>query len=235
MDDRKISYKVVHKKIEAPGVVTLELSSSLGTPYFYTAGQFIDVYLSDSVNSQGKSYSLSSAPSEGILSITVKAIGQFSQYLYNLEIGDSALGSLPYGFFYSDRDDTHLVLLAGGIGVAPFRSMIVESIVKNPTRKISLFYSSKTEEDIIFTELGDLPAKHPNIVIKNFITREEKVGKGREKGRMKIKQILETLPSLSGIEFLLCGSIAFVRDMRKALREHDVPEELIYTEAFFSH
>jgi ring-1,2-phenylacetyl-CoA epoxidase subunit PaaE len=232
---KKIKYKVIDKKIEAPQVVTLELSCSSGLPK-YCSGQFIDIYFSDYGTSQGKSYSISSAPCEDTFHITVKAIGEFSNRLFNLEKGDLVIGSLPYGFFYSDLENTHLVMLAGGIGIAPFRAIIMEHLVKDPGRKIYLFYSSRTEDDIIFKDEFDLwRVIYPNLRVKHFITRQKKISSDKQKGRMTAVQVLKEIPVIKDIEFLVCGSIAFVRDMRKDLKEQGIPEEFIYTEAFFSH
>lgn len=232
---KKIKYKVISKKIEAPKVATLEFSCASGLPP-YSPGQFIDVYFKELGMTQGKSYSISSAPRENTFCITVKAIGEFSNRLYGLKKGDFVLGSLPYGFFFSDLPDTHLVMLAGGIGITPFRATIMEYLVKNPKRKMSLFYSSQTEEDIIFKkEFNFWETAHHNLFVKHFITREDKISAGKEIGRITAKRVLKEIPNLNNAEFLICGSIAFVRDMRKDLLRQGVPEGAIYTEAFFSH
>ena len=235
---KKIKYQIAGKKIEAPNVVTLELSCLFNLPS-YCAGQFIDVYFPELNTPQGKSYSLSSAPSENKFSITVKAIGEFSNRLFNMKEGDYLVSSPPYGFFYSDQENTHLVMLAGGIGIAPFRATIAEQLAKNPTkneRKMSLFYSSQTEEDIIFkSELNLWQEENPNLKIKHFITRQEKVSPDKQKGRITAEYVLKEISDLKNAEFLICGSISFVRDMRRGLRDAGVPEETIYTEAFFSH
>ena len=236
---KKIKYKVVGKKIEAPNVATLLLSSSSGLPP-YCPGQFIDVYFPEFGLFQGKSYSISSAPSEKKFSITVKAIGEFSNRLFKLKEDDAITGSEPYGFFFSDLENTHLIMLAGGIGIAPFRATIMVHLMQNSKRKISLFYSSRSEDDIIFkNELNLWRTGHPNLKIKHFITRQTKITPDKIQGRITAKCILKEIfslkNSLKNVEFLICGSIAFVRDMRKGLRALGVSEEVVYTEAFFSH
>ncbi|MEK9182569.1 MAG: FAD-dependent oxidoreductase [Patescibacteria group bacterium] len=238
-ETKKIKYKVVSKKIETPNVATLSLSTTSRLPS-YCPGQFIDIYFPEFGFSQGKSYSISSAPREKKFSITVKKIGEFSSRLFKLKEGAIITGSLPYGFFYSDLENTHLVMLAGGIGIAPFRATIMEHLMKNSGRKISLFYSSRTEDDIIFkNELDSWQIRHPHLKIKHFITRQAKIHPEKIKGRITAERVLKEISllskSLANVEFLICGSIAFVRDMRKGLRAKGVPENLIYTEAFFSH
>ena len=92
LGENKIQYKVISKKIEAPNVATLEFATDPSLP-IYCPGQFIDIYFEELSTSQGKSYSISSAPSEGNFTITVKAIGEFSNRLFKLR--KSILSKLP--------------------------------------------------------------------------------------------------------------------------------------------
>ena len=43
---------------------------------------------------------------------------------------------MPYGYFYTESEMSPLVLIAGGIGIVPFKAMVQESILKTPNRKI---------------------------------------------------------------------------------------------------
>lgn len=224
----KNKYKIINRVQETHDTVTLKLERGDGQTFSYVPGQFITVYFPETGTPEGKSYSLSSAPHEGHFSITVKAMGEFSNRLYDMEKGQTILASPPYGFFFSESTDSDMVFLAAGIGIAPFRGMIADSLAKNSSRKIILNYSVRTEADIIFKkELEKI--NNPNFKVNYFITRE-----GSHE-RMKPQHIIQTLPSLKNPEFFICGSIAFVRDMWRGLQENGVPEDMIYTEAFFSH
>lgn len=215
----KRTYEIIERKQETYDVVTLKFKKS----FSYVPGQFITVYFLETGTPEGKSYSLSSAPHEDYASITVKAMGEFSNRLCALRPGQTILASPPYGFFWSESTDSDIVLLSSGVGIAPFRSMALDSIARNSDRKILLFHSVRTRADILFKkEFESIPHTY-------FITREE------QRERMKPKQIIESLQDLNEPEFFLCGSISFVREMWIGLRENGVPEEVIYTEAFFSH
>ena len=146
-DDKK-KYTVTKTIPEAPGVVSLELLCEGGTP-LYIPGQFITVYLPELGTPEGKAYSISSAHDEP-LRITVEERGEFSHHLCALKPGDTFLASDPSGYFYSESGTSTLVMLAAGIGIAPFRSVILESLKKNPARRIVLLYSSRTMETIVF-------------------------------------------------------------------------------------
>ena len=220
---------------EAPGVSTLQLSLSNGSVPKHTPGQFITVYAPELGTPEGKAYSISSAPHEKTLDITVKEMGKFSHYLCSRKPDDEVEGSLPYGYFFSESRTSTLALVCGGIGIAPFRSMMLSAAHDTPRRNIALFCSNRTAQDIIFKKmLDDLEENNKNIKILHFLTRE-KAGPPVINGRIKDKAILEPLKGEKDIEFLLCGSISFVRDLWRDLRAEGVPEETIYTEAFFSH
>ncbi len=229
------TYIVQSNTIETHDTHTLELSLSDGTLPTYVPGQFLTIYFPTSGTPEGKAYSLSSSPREEYIRISIKRIGEFSNHLVSLKPGDMITASLPYGYFYSESETRSLVLLAGGIGIAPFRSMIVDAVKNNSKRKIILLYSTKYAKDIVFkNELQTITSTFKNIQVKYFITRESTIPKNMISGRIDTQKILDAVPHLSDSEFLICGSISFTRDMWKNLRQLGVSEESLYTEAFFS-
>ncbi len=241
-EEIKKKYIIKNKILEAPKVLTLQLVCEDNSVPFYFPGQFINIYFPETNTPEGKSYSISSAPAEKTLNITVKAMGEFSNHLCSLNHGDTIDASLPYGFFYSESENSPLVMLSAGIGITPFRSMICDIVKKNPARKLILFSSNQTRESIIFKkELDSLQNLHKNLKIINFITREKNISEENIiLGRMTAENIFENLKHqelflTQNPEFLICGSISFVSDLWKDLKKMGIPEEAIYTEAFFSH
>lgn len=234
-------YIVVNKIQETHDVVTLQLKKDNGMPLLFVPGQFITVYFPEIGTPEGKSYSISSAPHEEYFSITVKDMGEFSHKLSILESGDIIEATQPYGFFFSESKENDMVILAAGIGIAPFRGMILQSFKDNPLRKIMLNYSNRTNADIVFRkELDRLASERKNFRIDYFITREEQNTSISTKDafifdHIRPDKIVRGLRNEESPEFFICGSIAFVRDMWRALRENGVSEDIIYTEAFFSH
>lgn len=227
------SYTVEKVTEETPNVRTLHLVCDKDLPPV-RAGQFITVFFPETGHAEGKSYSISNVITPNSFSLTVKGIGVFSNKLISLKSGDKISASFPYGYFYSESMTSSLIFIAGGIGVAPLRAMINESLKLNSGRKLFLFYSSKTPLDIIFRkEFDDLTEKFPETFkVKYYITQTENVG-GLEKGRIPPTDITEEAKSLPDSEFFICGSIPFVRDFWKGLKDGGVEEERIYTEAFF--
>lgn len=219
---------------EAPGVTTITFGEASGDAVPFLPGQYLTVYFKDSTTHEGKAYSLSSAPGER-LAITVRAIGEFSNKIAALKPGDRLAVSRPYGFFTPESNLSPLVLIAGGIGIAPMRSIVRESRAGQATRQIALFHSARTLGDAIFRpEFLTLAQTMPNFSMTYFVTREEPPGEDKVlAGRMNAKTVLKRTPWSEHTEFLVCGSIPFARDLWRDLREHGVSEDRILTEAFF--
>ena len=235
--NERTRYVVREAKEEATGITTLSLTDMSGAVPSFNPGQFVNVFFPETNTPEGKAYSISSPPEEDCaFSITVRAIGEFSNRLCAMKPGDTIHASLPYGFFRPEYDDSDLVLLASGIGVTPFRSILLHAARTNQKRRITLLHSVRTASDALFrSEFETLKQSHPHLALSYFVTRENVpsvVGLAR---RMTAADALNHVPSRRGSEFLICGSIPFTRDMWRALRQEGVSEDSLYTEAFFSH
>lgn len=228
MEDRQI-YVVKGKKQETHDTATLLLAYADGSIPSFVPGQFISIYFPELNTPEGKSYSISNPPGEKTFNITVKGIGEFSNRLCAIEPGNIVLGSLPYGFFFSEQDDTNLVMIAGGIGITPFRSVILNAGIQTPERKLSLFQSTRTVADLLF--FSELSHKE-GLVTNYFITREQQPCVRAVTRRVSAKDILENC-NVEHSEFFICGSISFVRNIWKDLKRCGIDESKICTEAFF--
>lgn len=233
MQENNSTYIVKEVVQETTNVVTLKLSTDDGIPP-YRAGQFITVFFPETGHVEGKSYSISSAPHEKYMSITVKEIGTFSKKLCAKKVGDTITASRPYGYFYSESETSSLVIITGGIGIAPFRSMILDVLSKSKERRIVLFYANKTRASIIFKQEFDELSKTANgrFVIQYHITQEDD-GSDACHGRILASEIMKHGKQAPNPEFFICGSISFVRDYWRALKTEGISDEQIYTEAFF--
>jgi len=239
-EENKFTYVVTEKRPEAPGVATLSLTVPEWHLPAFIPGQYISVYFPQAGTPEGKAYSISSAPHEGLFNITVRGIGEFSNRLVAAKPGDTILGSQPYGYFYSEAVDTPLVLVAAGIGITPFRSITLETLKRQPGRKLFLFHSSRSLADTVFKkEFDALAMVHPHFKRAHFITRETVPGEHIFPERISAEKVLEIVgkprKGEPAPEYMLCGPISFTRDLWRGFRALGVPEDSLYTEAFFSH
>ncbi len=229
------TWRIAEIREEAPNVRTLFLEA-IGERPTFIPGQFLTVTLPNVEPKEGKSYSISSIPEDDRVTITVKGIGEFSNALLARKVGETLTTSAPFGFFYPSPDHTErdLAFIAGGIGIAPIVSMVRALTLENDTRRISLLYSNRTQDDIVFfRELEALANMHERFSLLHFITRESAQGDTIREGRITAEHICETITNHAKTDFFVCGSVEFVKDITKMLRSSQISSSQIYTEGFF--
>ncbi|MDQ5972218.1 MAG: glycine betaine catabolism [Patescibacteria group bacterium] len=127
----------------------------------YTAGQFIQMTLPHhNPDDRGikRWFTLSSSPTQELLSITTKFAGDasssFKKELFSLQPGDSVEINSPEGDFVLPSDPgTELLFVAGGMGITPYHSMVQWLADSGEKRNITLLYGVQTKEELAFTEL----------------------------------------------------------------------------------
>ena len=193
-------------------------------PVHHIAGQFTELVLPhDSPDNRGQKrfFTLSSSPSEPLVSITTKFATEngssFKQALRTLKTGAELFMAEPMGDFVLPKDTTiPLVFVAGGVGITPMRSMTQWMLDTEEERTVHLLYAANAAEDIAFSDLfkrqyGD-----------NFIPVVKEAGtswKGEvgsltpEKVNALVGDHPETLIYLSGPEPMI---EAFVRELKRS-------------------
>lgn len=197
--------------------------------FTHVPGQYVTVYFSDSHTQEGKAYSLANAPYESPI-ITVRAMGEFSNRIARMRPGETLAVSNPYGFFSPEVSEEPLTLIAGGIGITPFRSIILDLAATESKRRVALYHSARTNDDCIYqAELEIALHALPGLQITRFVTRETP-GPDARAGRISTHDVCAS----AGVgDTMLCGSTSFVRDFWHSLRESGIPANRIYTESFF--
>ncbi len=131
------------------------------TPARYVAGQFVEFYLlHDNHDNRGQRrwFTLSSSPSEPMISITTKFASEngssFKRALAAMPVGTRAMFSEPIGDFVLPKDTSiPLVFVAGGIGVTPMRSMVKYLSDRGEKRDVQVLYGARTPSEVAFSEL----------------------------------------------------------------------------------
>jgi ferredoxin-NADP reductase len=121
----------------------------------YEAGDWVD--FGNSALQGGTIYSLSSSPTEGDLAIMFRTgLSPFKQHLQSIQPGDE-LAVTMYGNVYGFhlRENRNSVLIAGGIGIAPFRSMLKELVDTSGNNRVQLLYFNKGADFLLADELNE--------------------------------------------------------------------------------
>jgi len=236
-----VKLKLVDKRQEAQGTKSFFFETEKDFDYLPGQYFYITVPKLKYKDSRGatRHFTLSSSPTEGkIISITtrIRKNSGFKQTLDELEIGTDIEGEGPEGTFVLDEKEkgSH-VLIAGGIGITPFRSMIKYAIDKNIGTQIHLIYSNSLPEQISFRkELENWTRKSDNFKLSMTVTRPEE---SKEKwstltGRIDKKMITHLTSHLSSPTFWLCGPSKIVDAMEKLMGELNISAGYVHSEKF---
>lgn len=210
--------------------------------FVFEAGQYVALVLPRLVapDKRGpvRSLSICSAPSEADLVFSVRVTDSgFKQTLMNLEAGEVAQATKPIGHFTLAHaaDDKRIVFIAGGIGVTPIRSILVESAHQGLDRPFSFFYSNRMVKDAAFHE--ELKALTlPNYQYVTTFSQETLpcAGTNEERGYICEDMLRKYLPEdeIVGSWYYLVGAPAFIEAMEKMLKEMGVAEERFVNDPF---
>lgn len=206
----------------------------------YEAGQYVLVTLIDpkytDIKGNTRAMSIASAPSEDFVSIAMRmSDSAFKRSLKEMELGTELEIQGPLGHLTIPyEEERHIVFLAGGIGVVPFRAMMVENINSNWNKKMSLIHSNRIPEDISYYKEFEELKKHQNLSVVNTVSNKgEYPGWTEEKGRIDKSMILKNIPDALSCKFYIVGIPAMVQAMQNILIEEiGMPAESVQVELF---
>lgn len=204
----------------------------------HQAGQHVDIRLTAADGYQAqRSYSIASAPEDDRLVLTVERLeeGEVSPYLFDvLTVGDELELRGPIGgyFVWTPALGGPILLIAGGSGVVPFRSMLRHRTAMQTTIPAKLLYSARSIGDVIYRdELTRLATNGTDVALT--LTREwpqEWTGYRRRIDMELLREIAWT-PAERPLMYV-CGPSGFVESAANALVALGHDAERIRTERF---
>jgi ferredoxin-NADP reductase len=234
---RRLTWQVA--KVSAVTVETASVRTlTLEVPDWpgHQAGQHLDIRLTgeDGYVAE-RSYSIASAPGEPA-AITVERLddGEVSPYLTDeLRTGDDLELRGPIGgyFVWEPGNGGPLLLLAGGSGIVPLRSVLRHRERAGSTVPVRLVYSSRTLNDVIYRAELDRPASGVEVIYT--LTRSQPPGWSGYARRADAALLAEVAwPAAAMPLAYVCGPTSFVEAVSQALVQSGSPPERIKTERF---
>jgi ring-1,2-phenylacetyl-CoA epoxidase subunit PaaE len=230
-----------------PGAVSLSFAvpPSLVADFAFSPGQYLTLRATVDGEDLRRSYSISSGPDDGDLSVAVKQVedGAFSTWVNQaLKTGDQIDVMTPTGRFGLNdgfRDGRVHAGFAAGSGITPILSILRGVLTREPTSRFFLFYGSRSVEDILFRgELEELKDRFlGRLSLFHVLSREEQdVGilNGRldgEKARLLLRHVV---PAASIDHAFVCGPEGMIDDLEAALKDMGLAPEKIHVERFVS-
>jgi ferredoxin-NADP reductase len=225
-----------------------EVATGTGAFYFekpagfqFKPGQYMDVILIQPPEKDdegiARSLSIASAPSEEKLMFATRMRDTaFKRVLKKMPLGAEVEMEGPYGSFtLHNNANRPALLLAGGIGITPFRSMLVEAVRSRLPHRLLLLYFNRRPEDAAFLEeLQDLQQRNMNFTLVGVMSQPDQSSlrwEG-ERGRLTPEILAKYSKGLSEPIYYIVGPPAMVSDVHAMVNQAGVNDDDIRSEEF---
>jgi predicted ferric reductase len=171
----------------------------------------------------------------GTVQFTIRNLGDWSGGVVpKLRAGDKVWVDGPHGVFNIDHEQAQgFILMGGGVGITPMRSIIHTMIQREDFRPVVLFFAADSEDDLTFREeWEELPKRYPNVKVCFVLTHPSADWQG-ETGYIS-QEILERHLPAQWKRFMvfICGPEPMMDAMEKLLLAMGVPGDQVQTERF---
>jgi len=216
--------QIVH---EGPGVISVVMRGRKLSKLNAQGGQFFGWrFIAPGQWWISHPYSLSAAPTDEYLRVTVKELGDHSRILNKVSPGTRVFFEGPYGTFVASRATRgHVVLIGGGVGITPLRALMEEL---DPAKEIDVLFRASKDEDLVLRhELDDLA--------RQMGARVHYLVGPRTIHSMSAKYISEFVPAFADSDVYVCGPTPLVDAVREAAKSAGIPKDRFHDEAFEFH
>lgn len=218
-----IPIAVSERLVVAPNYYTLYFDRPAG--FNYQSGDWIDLEFSPTVQG-GRTYSLSSSPTEPRLSITFRAgMSQLKRRLEAMQPGDTAT-IVQYGndYGFQLKPARASTLIAGGVGIAPFRSMLKDMIDTNSKADVQLLYLNTSDDFLFQQEIESWRSMQPRLRVEYIVTKDL--------SRKKREKLMTSLLTDKNRQQYIAGPPGMVENTQSLLLKLGVASRDIKTDVF---
>ncbi len=220
---KKLPCRVVQLGELAPDVMLLGVKIPEKERFEFLAGQYIDFLLRDG---QRRSFSLANPPQKmgGILEFHVRLIpdGIFTNHVFNhMKEKDILRIEGPFGQFYlREESERPILMLAGGTGFAPIKSVIEYSLKQNLQRPIHFYWGARAQKDLYLNSLAESWIRN-HLHIQYTPVLSDPLPEDHWQGRTGFVHdaVLEDYADLSEYDVYVCGPPIMVKVAKQTFVE----------------
>jgi Na+-transporting NADH:ubiquinone oxidoreductase subunit F len=219
----------------------LRMKLPLGEEIHFKAGQFMQFY----TKPYGKvkeevfrAYSISSKASEhDHLELLIRLVpeGICTTYVHTaLKVGDKVRLSGPYGDFYLRGEGCdELIMIAGGSGLAPIRSLVYDVIEKGLPHKMRFFFGANTLRDLYYMdEFAQIEKDYPQFTFIPCLARPEPEDNWQGQTGFVTVALEEQVDNAEKKEAYLCGSPGMLNACITILKNKGFTDDTIFFDKF---
>ena len=233
---RMMPARVIYKDLLSPSVIRLYLRLPKSQRLQFLAGQYIDILLPDG---KRRSFSIASAPHEQeALELHIRHVdgGGFTGFVFD-ELQEKGILRLegPLGTFFvrNDQPDRPMIMMGGGTGFAPLKSMIEYLLHRKHHRPIHLYWGAANLAELYLHELASgWAAEYSHITYTPVLSEPEDRDSWSGKTGFVHQAVLENYPNLSGHDVYMSGPPIMIDVARHAFMDAGVAERRLYYDSF---
>lgn len=228
------TYRISSIKKETADTTILRLQSEEGLLMAFKSGQYCR--LRNPLYKQPEEehiFSIASAPEESsYLEFCIKTYGYWTQAINNIKVGNILEVSDPQGSFILHKNDTNMVFLVGGTGIAPVVSMLRHINGQNLLVKALLLYGSRTPDDIVYgNELDYLQSQKAEIRVVHIMSHlKPEYDWPGYRGFITADIMKKEIDFSAKPVFFMCGPPIFIEKMKALLYSFSVADSQIREE-----
>jgi len=238
-ESSKVLIKLKDRQEIAEGTFTFHFEKPAN--FKFTPGQFIDITLQNppETDSEGnaRGFSIASAPYEDTIMVATRMRDTaFKRVLRSVPVGTEVKVEGPFGNLRLHNDRSRAaVVLTGGIGITPFRSILLHVAKEKLPQRIILFYANRRPEDAAFlVELRQLEKQIQDFKLIACMTEMQKSSQSwtGERGTINSAMLEKYLKGAASPVYYITGPPAMVNAMHLMLADSGVDDDNIRIEEF---
>lgn len=176
----------------------------------------------------------SSAETVGAVSVSIKALGDFTATVSDLKPGTTVYVDGPHGVFTIDQHEgAGFCFLVAGVGITPIMSMLRTLADRGDARPVILIYANRHWDDVTFRDQISELEPRLDLRVTHVLSGTPPVGWRGEVGRISAELLADRLPAgYRRFQFFVCGPDPMMDAMEHGLLDLGVAPERIHTERF---
>ncbi|HJP81022.1 MAG TPA: FAD-dependent oxidoreductase [Candidatus Saccharimonadales bacterium] len=218
--------KLIAKRIEEDQSGYFSVYFNRPDNFTFEAGDWIDIGFEGRKLKGGITYSISSSPLESDIRITFReGISEFKKALQSIHEGERLFIS-QYGndYGFQLKQNRSSVLIAGGVGIAPFRSMLKEMYENHDKSEVLLIYLNQNEQFLFKDEIDMWSEKLLNLSVSYIVTKDI--------NRKKREKLILSLIKNHAHNFYISGPEGMVESNEHLLIGAGIPVRNIRIDSF---
>jgi CDP-4-dehydro-6-deoxyglucose reductase, E3 len=200
----------------------------------FMAGQYIDILMKDG---KRRSFSLANPPHEDQkleLHIRYYEGGLFSEYAFN-DLKNKTLLRIegPLGQFTLHESDRSIIMIAGGTGFAPVKSLVEYSLEKNDARPLHIYWGARTKTDLYFDDIAkQWSIDHKHIKYSPVLSETDNINDWKGKTGFVHEAVLADYADLSEYDIYACGPPPMINAVVESFPEQGLDKKRLFSDSF---